>query len=95
MKLNSWNGLSLRIIALFSTAMLMSYSPDLFRGWLFEDTYIEPDRLGYRFGGGIIDEKWDWGYRHYIYFYMCLFLFLVQAARLFKWINKKENKFEP
>ncbi len=94
MKLNAWNGLSLRIIALFATAMLISYSPDYLRGF-FEDTYIEPDRLGYRFGGGMFDKEWSWGYRHFLYFLMCLALFIVQAARLFKWIGKNEDRFKP
>ncbi len=93
-KLNAWNGLSLRIIALFATAMLLSYSPALLRGF-FEDTYIPADAYGYRWGKGFIDTEWNWGYRHYLYFLMCMALFCVQACRLFKWIGKHEERFVP
>lgn len=94
-QLNAWNGLSLRIVALFATAMLVSYSPDLLRGF-FEDKYIQPDPIfDRRIGGGLIDNEWDWGYRHYLYFFMCVTLFIVQAARLMKWIDKNKTRFEP
>lgn len=93
MKLNAWNGLSLRIIALFATAMLVSYSPALLRGF-FDDTFIQLDSFGYRLGTGFIDKEYNWGYRHYLYFYMCVALFVVQASRLYKWVRKNEDDFD-
>lgn len=95
-KIKSWNGLSLRIIALFATAMLVSYSPALLREF-FEDKFITPDAHGYRWTHSFlgIDEEWDWGYRHYLYFIMCLALFFVQAARLIKWVSSEDRDFTP
>lgn len=93
-KLNLWYGLSLRIIALFVTAIIVSFSPELLRDF-FGDVQYVPNEWGHVFSGGIIDEKWDWGYRHFLYFYMCLCLFIVQAVRLVKWINKNEKEFKP
>jgi hypothetical protein len=93
MKLNPWYGLSLRIIALFFVAMIVSYSPELFRGFL-GDTPIVADGCGIKFGG-MIDADWDWGYRHRLYFLMCIALFIVQAWRLFMWIDKNKNEFKP
>jgi hypothetical protein len=96
MKLNAWNRLSLRVMALFATAMLVSYSPDLFRTWLFEDKLIQPSETGYVWKHSFmgIDEDWDWGYRHYLYFWMCIVLFVIQAVRLFKWIGRNEKDFK-
>jgi hypothetical protein len=92
MKLNLWYGTSLRIIALFVTAMLVSFSPELFRGFFGDSIYPDPN---YKYGHGFIDQKWDWGYRHYLYFIMCVFLFIVQACRLVKWIDENKNEFKP
>ncbi len=90
--LSAWNGLSLRIIALFATAMLVSYSPNLLRDF-FCDELIKPDS-GHSFAIFTMDEKWNWGYRHYLYFYMCVALFFVQVARLIKWIDKNGERFK-
>lgn len=93
-KIKSWNGLSIRIIALFATAMLVSYSPTLLRDF-FGDTINKPDELGYRWHKGLMDEEWDWGYRHYLYFWMCVCLFFVQVARLWKWVESSDRDFTP
>jgi hypothetical protein len=94
MKINVWYGLSLRVIALFVTAMIVSFSPELFRG-LFGDTLIIENEYGHKYGGGMIDTDWDWGYRHYLYFIMCFALFAIQAVRLGKWIDKYGKDFKP
>jgi len=89
---NDWNGLSLRIIALFATAMLISYSPDYLRTF-FADSLYPADQGHY--GRGFIDCDWSWGYRHHLYFFMCLALFFVQTARLFKWCDDSNRDFKP
>jgi hypothetical protein len=91
MKINLWYGLSLRVIALFVTAMITSFSPELFRD-LFGDVLYNPDKT---YGRGWIDDKWDWGFRHYLYFWMCFILFVIQAVRLCMWIDKNKNDFKP
>ena len=92
LKNNKWYGLSLRIIALFVTAMVVSFSPELLRDF-FGDKLVLPDEYGYKWGKGFIDQDWDWGYRHYLYFLMCVALFIVQAARLISWIQKYSKEF--
>lgn len=94
-KFTVWSGLSLRIIALFFTAMLVSFSPALFRDFFDDSLWPEDDGRWHSHGLNAIDEKWDWGYRHYLYFFMCIALFIVQAVRLIKWINKNEDSFKP
>lgn len=94
MKLNKWYGLSLRVVALFATAMLVSFSPDYLRGF-FCDIQLLPDKWGYISTHGMIDEYWDWGYRHFLYFYMCLILFFIQAARLIMWVHEYKDEFKP
>jgi len=81
-----WYKLSLRIIALFFTAMIVSFSPELLRGF-FGDT---PSSSGY----GMIDENWNWGFRHTLYFLMCICLFFVQAIRLAMWIDENKKEFK-
>jgi hypothetical protein len=89
---SDWTKLSLRIIALFATAMLVSYSPDYLRDF-FGDETIPQDK--YSYNHGFMDGKWNWGYRHYLYFWMCVALFFTQAARLFTWVGHKNRNFEP
>lgn len=91
-KLNLWYGLSLRIIALFVTAIIVSYTPELFRDIFGDKPYPEDGRYHRT---GFIDEEWNWGYRHYLYFLMCLCLFIVQAVRLGMWIDKNKDDFKP
>jgi len=90
LKISDWTELSLRIIALFVTAMAVSYSPDYLREF-FTDTK-KPEGLHYY--SGIIDEYWDWGFRHYLYFSMCLALFAVQAIKIIKWSGSSERTFK-
>lgn len=93
-KLNLWYGLSLRIIALFVTAIIVSYTPELFSlRDIFGDKPYPDDGRYHR--TGFIDEEWNWGYRHYLYFLMCLCLFIVQAVRLGMWIDKNKDDFKP
>lgn len=90
LKLSDWNELSLRIILLFVTAMAVSYSPDYLREF-FADTK-KPDDLNYY--RGMLDEHWEWGFRHYLYFWMCILLFVVQAIKIFKWSFSDDRKFK-
>jgi hypothetical protein len=94
MKLNRWYALSLRVIVLFVTAMLVSFSPELLRGFFGDELYVA-DKYGYMpHTYDWVDEKWDWGFRHKLYFCMCICLFIVQAVRLFVWVDKNIEGFK-
>ncbi len=58
-----------RIIILFTLAMMFTFVPEHLRTF-FGDTYTN------NHDGGI-DQQWTWGNRHYWYFCMCMFLFIV------------------
>ena len=90
MKFTDWEKISLRVIGLFATAMLASYSPMFLRGF-FGDTPNSPDSLGLIWHGGFFDEQWSWGFRHYLYFWMCVILFLIQAVKIIKWISTRND----
>lgn len=92
MKLNVWNGLSIRIIALFAIAIVLSFCNDFLRDF-FGDTYIHFDKYGCR-AWSIMDDEWKCGYRHRLYFLMCLTLFLIQITRLCLWIDKNSSDFK-
>lgn len=68
--LNKWHGLSLRVIALFFIAMLVSFTPEYFRDF-FGDKLLQPDKYGY-YTHSLFDETYRWGVRHYFYFWMCV-----------------------
>jgi hypothetical protein len=93
MKINKWYALSLRVIGLFVTAMIVSFSPELLRDF-FADELYKVDSSGYNWHHSLVDDDWSWGYRHYLYFFMCLALFIIQAVRLFKWIEKYSDEFK-
>lgn len=92
MKINKWYGLSIRVIALFVTAMIVSFSPTFFRSF-FDDYLYTPDDSSY--SRGFFDKEWHWGYRHYLYFWMCVILFIIQAVRLGMWVDKNAKEFKP
>lgn len=91
MKLYSyWEKLSFRVICLFVTAMLISFTPALFRDF-FADTLIP--HLDNWNNGMFIHDGYNWGFRHYLYQFMCIIVFLVQAARIITWIVNNNDKF--
>ena len=93
MKLNLWYGLSLRVIALFVTAMIVSFSPELLRGFFGDAMYVA-DKWG-DIPHDMMDKQYAWGYRHYLYYIMCLALFIIQAIRLGMWVDKHKDEFKP
>ncbi len=84
-KITDWEKLSIRVILLFSTAMLVSFSPEFLRGF-FGDTAYEEGRTR-----GMFDDKYDWGFRHFLYFWMCIVLFIIQAVKIAKWIIERSD----
>ena len=84
-KITDWEKLSGKVIVLFLIAMLMSYSPGLLRGFFDDNLYPANNTHG------IMDDKWEWGFRHYLYFFMNVALFVIQVVRIFKWVFKREE----
>lgn len=75
--------ISLRIIAVFMTAILVSfipeYYPDFFGDWTCHANEFKT--CSYASMGGIPHEvpRLHWGYRHYLFFIMGLVLFCIQV----------------
>jgi len=88
--MTDWEWLSLRIITLFALAMLISFTPGLLRGFFGDELYA-PQGLFSSNSSSFIDDKWVWGFRHYLYFFMCIALFIVQAIRIAKWIENRSD----
>ena len=95
--------ISLRVIALFTVAMLVSfipeYLPDFFGDWVCKGReYVAPIKEG--FTGSYIgcDYTYDqhnptthWGYRHWLFFGMGLVLFLIQMVDIIIFTANEEN----
>jgi hypothetical protein len=88
--ITDWEWLSLRIITLFALAMLISFTPDLLRGFFGDELYV-PQGVFSSNSSGFFDNKWVWGFRHYLYFWMCIILFIIQSVRINKWLEKKSK----
>jgi hypothetical protein len=84
-KITDWEKLSIKVILLFITAMLVSFSPEFLRGFFGDEIYED----GYT--RGIIDDHWDWGFRHFLYFLMCIVLFIIQAVKIIKWVIERSD----
>lgn len=79
---------SLRIIALFSIAILMSFLPDYYP-LFFGDYSCNIINLSHGFNGREYDIHSHWGYRHYLYFYMGVCLFILQVVDIINYISYK------
>ena len=87
--LSDWTKLSLRVIGLFVTAMLISYSPDYLREFFGDQARAKDD-----WHRGMMDGMWEWGFRHYLYFWMNIVLFIIQAIKIVKWAFNEKQKFD-
>jgi hypothetical protein len=92
--------ISLRIIALFSVAILVSKIPQLypnfFGDWLCEGRKViweDSDHIKYHTEGCDIfqahNSTWHWGYQHYLFFLMGLSLAIIQIIDIVN-IAKKD-----
>lgn len=96
---------SLRVIALFSVAILSTFIGDygrsFFGDWYCDGsgerilikatqtTYEHYDYAGCQYIDGHHSAQWHWGYRHWLYATMCLTLFIIQVVEI---INHVESK---
>lgn len=66
-------GIAVRIVILFLFGMAFSFIPDKLHGF-FGDVYVERDY------GVLVVSEWQWGVRHYWYFWMMFLLFVLSAV---------------
>ena len=82
------NRLSIRVIIMFSIAILISFIPENFRDFFGDLKCVGSGEYvtgtyHYRFCnegiGGMHSSTWHWGYRHILVFTMGVVLFTIQA----------------
>lgn len=86
MKHQVFFGISIRIIFLFTIGFLGTYIPESNRE-LFGDTYctIDPETGKLDCDNATIfsfDDGWNWGARHYWFWWMCFLLFVLSGANV-------------
>jgi hypothetical protein len=81
MKHKVFLGIAIRIIILFTTAMLLTFIPNHLQEF-FGDVYNENSK-GNLFS---FSKNWDWGIRHYWYFWMMVSLFLLSLLNMIMYI---------
>jgi hypothetical protein len=103
--MNKSTKVSLRIICLFGIAMLLGFIPEYGRVF-FGDWFCEGCRItGYSTEGlhmpiysgceyDCMDHvhcpQWHWGYRHWLWLFMGIALWIIQAVNIFKIIDNEE-----
>ena len=84
--------ISIRIIALFTCAILMSFMPeqfpDFFGDWTCNANPQLPCFFADTKAGGHITPELHWGYRHFLFFAMGLVLFAIQTIDIINQANK-------
>lgn len=80
----------LRIIILFSLAMLFTFIPDHLR-----DFFGDRRRISTDIGDWGMDVEWIWGGRHYWYYWMCVLLFILTLINFVGGIIHSINKHYP
>lgn len=97
-KLKYTQVISLKIILLFSVAILSTfvgdYLHDFFGDWKctgsgqrLEDSFRYYQKCNYA-DNGFHDAMWHWGYRHWLYLLMCITLFGVQVYEIVNYKSK-------
>lgn len=81
--------LGLYIVALFSIGIVFTFINDaLQNSGFFGDVLFKPYESrweGWITKCGIMDVKYEWGARHYWYFWMCILLFILSVIRIIIW----------
>lgn len=87
---------SRRIISVFICAIFIASVPELFPSffgdWKCDGRYYFGDKqIGTCQAFGYHNPTWHWGYKHYLLFFMGLFLFIVQVVDVINVIKQKES----
>lgn len=102
MKASVYTRVSINIVAIFVIIILMSFVPDHFReffgdwqcvgaNYVFSTDVIYGHYEGCDYGPGEHLAQIHWGYRHWLWFLMGIFLFIVQVVRIINIISKEEK----
>lgn len=107
MKINKSTKVSLRIIALFTIAICLSFIPELlhnfFGDWWCEGsgartlvaqtqtTYEHYEYAGCKYETSQHIAQWHWGYRHWLWLCMGISLVIVQIVNIIQVINEPET----
>lgn len=103
MKLHKTLSISIRIIFIFICGMIMStipeFFPELFGDWIcvgsqeeIMNGYYHSHYTGCNYAGYDFHLPTNhWGYRHWLFFFMGLSLFIVQVVSLIIYIGKDEK----
>ena len=103
MKTSIYTKVSLNVVAIFGIIILMSFVPDHFREF-FGDWQCKGSV--YMKGTDQFYDHWEgcdrgpsshlatihWGYRHWLWFFMGIALFIVQIIRIINTVNKHLDK---
>jgi len=90
-KVSNWEKVSLRIIMLFVVAMIFSFIPEIsFMRDFFGDVYCSIEHTS--FEDQHSEPTWHWGWRHWLFLFMGVALFITQAIKLGFFIDK--TKFD-
>lgn len=76
MKTKVYLAIFIRIVFIFSIWMLMTYIPDHLREFFGDMKLEECENMG-------PDPCWEWGIRHYLYFWMMILLSILTLVNLF------------
>lgn len=85
MKNQVYFGIAIRIIILFCIGMFATFLPEHLRD------FFGDHRLSNSFDGGT-DVTWSWGKRHYWYYWMMVFLFILSLINFVLQIVRLINK---
>lgn len=98
MKIKKSQVISLKVILLFSIAILSTFIGDYLHEF-FDDYHC--DGSGNRVELGIYEKcnygeygihgpTWHWGYRHWLYLCMCIVLFIIQVVDIVKYAQSEK-----
>lgn len=74
-----WIILTMQVMIVFLVAIFMSFIPDYFSVFFGDHTIITSSG----------DRSWVWGWRHYLWCFMGVMMFIIQCFRIGFFINNK------
>ena len=96
---NKYTSVSIRIILIFTCAILMSYAPILFPDFFGDWNCVganynhNSNLVGCLYADcGRHNPSIHWGYQHWLWFFMGLSLMVVQVIAMINFINKENEK---
>ena len=96
MKLSKHNRIAIQIVFTFSTGILSTYVPELFRDffgdWMCQGNFNWKNTTECNYlNTSIHDPQWHWGWRHWLWAMMGLCIFVLQFFNVIRIIDEKEK----